>query len=189
MNTLLSMTNPSGEWNPDWLELGIRVHRTATVDCGAVLGRGSVVWHYSHLRSSCVIGEQCTIGQGCYVDADVQIGSRCKIANTVQMYSGLKIGDEVFIGPNTTFTNDSWPRAAMNGELIQFSSPERTLVESGASIGAGCVILPVRIGVGAMIGAGSVVTCDIPDYTRLICRLTMEMEAISNGQRTPTEGA
>ena len=168
------------EWQQQWLDDGVMVHRTATVDAGAKIGLGSVVWHYSHIRSTATIGSDCVISQGCYVDAGVSIGHQCKIANGVQIYQGVKIGDRVFVGPNTTFTNDLHPRATtFDGKLVAFSNPEKTVVENGASIGAGCVILPVTIGEGAMIGAGAVVVHNVSPHMRLICRLSETMDPIA----------
>ena len=165
------MTDSSGNWNAEWLARGVFVDPRAVVDEGAIIGKGTRIWHFTHIRSTAVIGPDCTIGQCCYVDADVSIGARCKIANGVQIYSGVKVCNEVFIGPNTTFTNDIWPRACDDeGTLIEFSDPKRTLVNDGASIGAGCVILPFEIGWKAMIAAGSVVTCDVDPKTRYLSK-------------------
>lgn len=174
------MTDSTGDWKSDWLARGVRVHLSAWVDDGAVIGRGSVVWHSTHVRSTAVIGEQCTIGQCCYVDAGVKIGDRCKIANGVNVFSGVTIGNGCFVGPNTTFTNDLWPRAVDDaGELINFCNPEKTTVRDGASIGAGCVILPVTIGERAMIGAGAVVINDVAEDTRYSCRADACLRVIS----------
>lgn len=180
MSPSLTMIDSAGEWQPDWLAQGVRVHRSAWVDVGAVIGIGTVIWHNTHVRSTAIIGEACSIGQCCYVDADAQIGSRCKIANGVNIYSGVVIGVACFVGPNTTFTNDWWPRAVDSaGGVIQFCDPAKTRVCDGASIGAGCVILPVIIGARAMIGAGSVVTKDVAADTRYSCIAAVSLREIA----------
>lgn len=133
------------------------IHPTATIDEGAKLGEGVKVWHYSHIRETAEIGDNSSIGQGCYIES--KIGRDCKIQNNVNVYQGVTIGDEVFVGPNTTFTNDKKPRAIGDWEISPIT------VADGVSIGAGAVILPgVKIGKGAMIGAGSVVTKDVTAY-------------------------
>lgn len=133
------------------------IHETATIDEGAKLGHGVKVWHYSHVRESAEIGDGTSIGQGCYIES--RIGRDCKIQNNVNVYHGVTIGDEVFIGPNATFTNDKHPRAIGDWKIDPIT------VADGASIGAGAVILPgVKIGKGAMIGAGAVVTKDVTAY-------------------------
>lgn len=133
------------------------IHPTATVDEGAKIGYGVNVWHYTHIRESAEIGDETSIGQGCYIES--RIGNRCKIQNNVNVYSGVTIGDEVFVGPNATFTNDKFPRAIGDWTIRPI------VVADGASIGAGAVILPgVTIGKGAMVGAGAVVSRDVPAY-------------------------
>lgn len=173
------MIASTGEWQIKWLASGVKVHKTAVVDDGARIGHGTTIWHFVHVRGTAEVGIECTIGQGCYIDADVRIGSRCKIANGVQIYSGVQIGHAVFIGPNTTFTNDTWPRAVDEaGQLKRFTNPEPTKVMDGASIGAGCVILPVVIGERAMIGAGALVSKDVAPDTRYIWRAEQTATAI-----------
>jgi UDP-2-acetamido-3-amino-2,3-dideoxy-glucuronate N-acetyltransferase len=169
------MTGLTGEWLKPWLQQRIFVHCTAVVDDGAKLGVGCYVWHFAHVRGTAQIGAESTIGQGCYIDASVVIGSQCKIANGVQVYQGATIGNGVFIGPNTTFTNDLWPRSTQpDGQVFVLREPAKTVIRDGASIGAGCVILPVEIGERAMIAAGSVVTTNVPPNTRYLCRLITE---------------
>jgi UDP-2-acetamido-3-amino-2,3-dideoxy-glucuronate N-acetyltransferase len=133
------------------------IHSTATVDDGAKLGSDVNVWHHTHVREMAEIGDGTSIGQGCYIEG--QVGRFCKIQNNVNVYKGVTIGDEVFVGPNATFTNDKFPRAVGDWTI----SP--IVVADGASIGAGAVILPgVTIGKGAMVGAGAVVSRDVPAY-------------------------
>ena len=134
------------------------IHETATVDKGAILGEGVKIWHYAHIRETAKIGAATSIGQGCYVEST--IGERCKIQNHVNIYQGVTLGNDVFVGPNATFTNDKHPRAYGEWEITP------TVIKNGASIGAGAVILPgVTIGEHAMVAAGSVVTKDVPAIT------------------------
>lgn len=164
------------DWQQEWFSRGVFVHRTAIVDSGAKIGAGTKVWHFTHIRNTAVIGENCVIGQGCYVDDLVSIGDCVKIANGVQVYSGVVIHSAVFIGPNTTFTNDLFPRATDDeGEPVKFTDPETTVVCCGASIGAGCVILPVVIGEDAMIAAGSVITKNVAGGCLVKNRITTEI--------------
>jgi len=137
----------------------VYIHPSAFVDNGAKIGKGSKIWHNSHITASSIIGKKCIVGQNCYVDGE--IGESCKLQNNVNVYSGVRLENFVFCGPSMTFTNDLNPRAKYpkNGKWIS------TYVKEGASFGAGCVILcGITIGKWAMIGAGSVVTKNIPDY-------------------------
>ena len=129
----------------------------AEVSPDAELGPGCQVWDWTKVREGARIGSGTTIGQGCYVDHGVVIGARCKVQNGVNLYHGVTLGDEVFVGPSVTFTNDLHPRAVGDWEVTS------TVVEDGASIGANSTIVcGVVIGAGAMIGAGSVVLVDVP---------------------------
>lgn len=151
------------------------IHETAIIDPGAVIGYDTKIWHWTHVRENARIGNDCTIGQGCYVEG--VIGNRCKVENHVSVFRGVVLEDEVFIGPGVVFTNDKYPRAV--GGVWTLVA---TRVCKGASIGAGCVILcGVTIGEGAMIGAGSVVVEDVEaktlfrqdtgtKHTRVACR-------------------
>jgi UDP-2-acetamido-3-amino-2,3-dideoxy-glucuronate N-acetyltransferase len=148
------------------------IHPTAEVEAGARLGAGTRVWHFAHIRSGAVIGENCNIGYGVYIDADAVIGNNVKLQNRVSIYRGVTLEDGVFVGPNATFTNDKYPRAitpegeALSDEDWQAAS---TVVRFGASIGAGAVVLPgITIGRWAMVGAGSLVTADVPDQALVV---------------------
>ncbi len=135
------------------------IHESAIVDRGAHVGLGTDIWHWTHIREGVAIGRNCHIGQGVYIDKHVRIGNNVKIQNGVYVYRGVIIRDNVFIGPNVTFTNDLYPRSEGEWTL------DKTLLDHGCSIGAGSVVLcGIRIGKWAMIGAGSVVTKDIPDH-------------------------
>ena len=138
------------------------IHETAIIDEGAVIGENTVVWHFAHIRDSAVIGANCIIGQGVYIDTNVIIGDGCKIQNYACLYDRLVIEDGVFIGPHTCFTNDKYPKSS----LWDDSMKKKTIVKQGASIGANSTILPgIIIGKESMIGAGSIVTTNVPAYT------------------------
>jgi len=139
----------------------IFIHPTAEVSKEAKIGEGTKIWHQAQIRENAEIGENCNIGKGVYIDFGVKIGNNCKIQNYVSIYHGVTIEDNVFIGPSVTFTNDLYPRAYIwNEEKVS-----KTLVKKGASIGANSTIIcGITIGRFAMVGAGSVVTKDVPDY-------------------------
>jgi acetyltransferase-like isoleucine patch superfamily enzyme len=136
-------------------------HPTAIVESNDI-GDGTKIWHFVHIREKAKIGRNCNIGKSVYIDAEVEIGDNVKIQNFVSIYRGVKIEDDVFIGPSVTFTNDLYPRAYIWSE--QKIIP--TLVKRGASIGAGSTILcGITIGEYALIGAGSVVTKNVPPFS------------------------
>jgi len=139
----------------------IFIHPTAEVSKEAKIGSGTKIWHQVQVRENAEIGKNCNIGKGVYIDLGIKIGNNCKIQNYVSIYHGVEIEDDVFIGPSVTFTNDMYPRAFIwNEEKVV-----RTLIKKGASLGANSTIIcGITIGKYAMIGAGSVVTKDIPDY-------------------------
>lgn len=137
-----------------------RVHDTAIVESGAEIGSGTCIWHHAHVRAGAFIGENCVVGKNVYVDANVRIGNGCKLQNNVSMYDGLTIGDDVFVGPSATFTNDLVPRAFNSHWTI---TP--TTVERGASIGANATIVcGVTLGQYCMVAAGATVTRDVLPY-------------------------
>jgi acetyltransferase-like isoleucine patch superfamily enzyme len=122
------------------------------------IGRGTNVWAFSHISPGAIIGESCNICENVFIENDVVIGNRVTIKNGVQIWDGITMEDNVFIGPNVTFTNDKYP-SSMNRNFTLL----RTLVKRNASIGANSTILPgVTIGENSLIGAGSVVTKDVP---------------------------
>jgi UDP-2-acetamido-3-amino-2,3-dideoxy-glucuronate N-acetyltransferase len=124
------------------------------------IGEGTRIWQYVIILAEAVIGRDCNICSHCFIENDVQIGDRVTIKSGVQLWDGLRIGNDVFIGPNVTFTNDKYPRSKQYPDAFL-----ETQIEDGASIGGGAVILPgLRIGAGAMIGAGAVVTKSVPNY-------------------------
>src|SRR2546428_365172 len=136
------------------------VQPTAEVSAEAHVGAGTRVWRQAHVREHAHIGDTCNIGKGVYIDAHVRIGSRVKIQNHVSVFEGVTLEDGVFVGPHVCFTNDPAPRAITpNGELKTAEDWQitPTVVQYGASIGAGAVILcGVTIGMFALVGAGSV---------------------------------
>lgn len=135
------------------------IHPTSEI--GGQIGAGTNVWNQAQIRKGAIIGEKCNIGKNVYVDFDVEIGNGCKIQNNVNIYNA-KIEDDVFIGPNVTFTNDLYPRAFIWDES---KKAPKTIIKKGASIGAGSVLLAgITIGEYAMIGCGSVVVKDVPDH-------------------------
>jgi len=141
------------------------IHPTSVVDSPCAIGAGTKIWHFCHLMTGCDIGENCTLGQNVFVASGVMIGSGVKIQNNVSLYAGVILEEDVFVGPSAVFTNVTTPRAFIDRKQ-QF---ETTLVKKGASIGANATIVcGVTIGEYAMIGAGAVITSDVPDCTLIV---------------------
>lgn len=137
------------------------VHPSAYVDAPATIGAGTKIWHFSHVMSNCRIGEHCNIGQNVVISPDVAIGDNVKIQNNVSVYTGCILEDDVFCGPSMVFTNVVNPRS----HVVRKHEYRQTLVRRGASLGANSTIVcGVTIGRYAFIGAGAVVTRDVPDY-------------------------
>ncbi len=137
------------------------IHESAYVDSGAVLGEGTKIWHFCHIRGSARIGAGSNLGQNVYVDAKVTIGDNVKIQNNVSVYEGVTLEDDVFCGPSMVFTNVVNPRSHVSRK-DEFKD---TTVKQGASLGANCVVVCGHdVGRFAFVGAGSVVTADVPDY-------------------------
>ncbi len=141
------------------------VHPSAIVDDGAQLGDGTRVWHFVHVSAGARIGEQCSLGQGVYVGSDVTIGRNVKIQNNVSVYDAVTLEDDVFCGPSMVFTNVHNPRSAVPRK----NEYRRTLVKRGATLGANCTIVcGSTIGEHAFVGAGAVVSRDVPAYALVV---------------------
>ncbi|TLS78411.1 N-acetyltransferase [Mariprofundus erugo] len=124
----------------------------------SLIGENTRVWQFAVILPGAEIGEGCNICSHCFIENDVVLGDRVTVKSGVQLWDGLRLGDDVFIGPNVTFTNDKYPRSG-NRDYICL----QTVVEDGVSVGGGATILPgIRIGKGAVVGAGAVVTRDVP---------------------------
>ena len=172
------------------------IHPTADVSAEADVGPGTRIWHQAQVREGARLGAKCIVGKGAYVDFDVSIGDNVKIQNGVYVYHGVTVEDGVFLGPGVILTNDKLPRAINpDGSLKADADWEVApiLIQRGASIGAGAVVLPgVTVGEFAMVGAGAVVTRDVPahglvygDPARLqgyVCRCGQPMEEMENHQ-------
>lgn len=148
----------------DQLVVERMIHASAEIEPDVVLGDGVKVWHFCHVRTGARIGAGTSLGRNVFVDAGVGIGERCRVQNNVSVYSGVTLEHEVFVGPGVIFTNDTLPRASSKSWLLR-----ATLVRRGASLGGGCVIVSPRdIGEYAMVGAGAVVTRDVPDHSLVV---------------------
>ena len=148
--------------------LNVRIHPTADISAEAQIGQGTIIWHNVQVRENATIGRDCILGKGVYVDFDVVVGDNCKLQNGVSVYHPAVLEDGVFLGPGVILTNDYYPRA-VNPDLSLKSADDwaasSSHVGTGASVGAGSTLLPgVNIGSWAMIGAGTVVTHDVPMY-------------------------
>src|SRR4051812_28494245 len=144
------------------------IHPTADVSHRATLGAGTKVWHQAQVREGAVLGRNCILGKGAYIDFGVQIGDNVKIQNRSSVYHGVELESGVFVGPHVVFTNDLLPRA-INADRTLKSDADwelgHILVKEGASIGAGSIIVTgITIGQWAMVGAGSVVTHDVSNH-------------------------
>jgi UDP-2-acetamido-3-amino-2,3-dideoxy-glucuronate N-acetyltransferase len=137
------------------------VHESSYVDAGAVIGEGTRIWHFSHIMSGAIIGKNCSIGQNVNVGSRAMVGDNVKIQNNVSVYDNVVLEDDVFCGPSMVFTNVMNPRS----RISRRSEYRNTVVKQGASIGANAtVVCGHTIGRYAFIGAGAVVTKDVPDY-------------------------
>ena len=145
-----------------------RIHPTADVEPGADVGAGTTVWQFAHVRAGAQVGRDCTLGRGTFVDEDVELGDRVKVQNHALLYRPARLGTGVFVGPAVVLTNDTNPRAVTpDGRLKGADDWDAVgvVLEDGCSLGARTVVLPgVRVGRWAMVGAGSVVTRDVPPF-------------------------
>jgi UDP-2-acetamido-3-amino-2,3-dideoxy-glucuronate N-acetyltransferase len=144
---------------------GYFVHETAVIDEGCTIGRGTRIWHFSHVMPGSVLGENCNLGQNVLVSSDVVLGSNVKVQNNVSIYTGVICEDDVFLGPSMVFTNILNPRSA----VARRDRYARTLVCRGATIGANATILCGNtLGAFCFVGAGAVVTGDVPPYALVV---------------------
>ncbi len=147
------------------METSFFAHETAVIDADCQIGEGTKIWHFSHIMSNCTIGQYCSIGQNVVISPEVRIGNQVKIQNNVSVYTGVICEDDVFLGPSAVFTNVINPRSA----IVRKDEYKPTLVQKGATIGANATIVcGITIGKYAFIGAGAVVTKNIPDYALVI---------------------
>lgn len=140
-------------------------HETAVIDANCRIGEGTKIWHFSHVMSGCTIGKNCNIGQNVVISPEVVLGNNVKVQNNVSVYTGVTCDDDVFLGPSCVFTNVTNPRSAVNRK----SQYAQTHVGKGATIGANAtVVCGHDIGAYAFIGAGAVVTKNVPAYALLV---------------------
>ncbi|MEN8878833.1 MAG: acyltransferase, partial [Polaribacter sp.] len=140
-------------------------HQTAFIDDNCIIGKGTKIWHFSHIMSGCEIGENCNLGQNIVVSPNVILGSNVKVQNNVSIYTGVVCEDDVFLGPSMVFTNIINPRSAINRK----NNYLKTIVKKGASIGANATIICGNtIGEYAFIGAGAVVTKEVLPFALVV---------------------
>jgi len=152
------------------------IHPTAIADEGCEIGPGTKIWHFSHIMNNCVIGANCNLGQNVVVSPGVVLGRNVKVQNNVSIYSGVTCEDDVFLGPSMVFTNIINPRSA----VVRRDQYAKTLVKKGATIGANAtVICGHTIGEYALIGAGAVVTKDVPSYALVVGNPARQMGWVS----------
>ena len=156
-------------------------HETAVVDAGCTIGKGTKIWHFSHIMPNCTLGENCNIGQNVVVSPDVILGKNVKVQNNVSIYTGVICEDDVFLGPSMVFTNVMNPRSAVNRKNEYL----KTIVKRGASIGANATIVCGHdIGEFAFIGAGAVVTKTVAPYALMVGNPARQLGWMSEfGQR------
>jgi UDP-2-acetamido-3-amino-2,3-dideoxy-glucuronate N-acetyltransferase len=158
----------------------IRIHPTADVQ-STHIGEGTVIWQFVVILPGARLGRDCNINAHVFIENDVQVGDRCTIKNGVQLWDGITLEDNVFIGPNATFTNDPFPRSKI--PIKRFT---RILVKRGASIGANATILPgVTIGENALVGAGAVVTKDVPPDTIVVGNPARVVRILGASEKLP----
>lgn len=149
-----------------------KVHPSASVEDGVELGAGTRVWSNVQIRTGARVGTNCVVGRNVFIDADVHVGDNVKIQNNASLYIGVEVHDGAFIGPHVIFTNDLVPRAVNpDGTLKSADDWEigRTVVEAGAALGAGCVVVTGRtIGRWSIVGSGAVVTKDVPPFALVV---------------------
>jgi UDP-2-acetamido-3-amino-2,3-dideoxy-glucuronate N-acetyltransferase len=141
------------------------VHESACVDAPCQIGKGTKIWHFCHIMKDCQIGEDCILGQNVHISSGVTIGNNVKIQNNVSLYTGMVVGDDVFLGPSCVFTNVTNPRA----EIVRHGLYEKTVIKRGATVGANATVLcGVELGRYCFIAAGAVITRNVPDYALMM---------------------
>ena len=139
----------------------LKIHPTAVVDEGSIIGEGTAIWHFSHVCAGAVIGNNCSLGQNVLVADNASLGNNVKVQNNVAIYGGITVEDDVFLGPSCVLTNVTNPRSQVSRKSLY----EKTLIKRGGTIGANATIVcGITLGRYCFIGAGTVVTKDIPDY-------------------------
>lgn len=158
-----------------------QAHKTAVIDPGCSIGEGTKIWHFSHIMTGAILGEQCNIGQNVVVSPDVVLGNNVKVQNNVSIYTGVSCDDDVFLGPSCVFTNVNNPRSEVNrrGEYL------KTRVLKGATIGANATIVcGITLGAYCFVGAGAVVTKSIPNYALVVGNPSVQIGWMSeHGER------
>ena len=143
----------------------LKIHPSSIVDDGAIIGDGTAIWHFSHICSGAVIGKNCSIGQNVLVSDKAVLGNGVKIQNNVAIYGGVTVEDDVFLGPSSVLTNVTNPRSQVSRKSLY----EKTLIRKGATIGANATIVcGITLGLYSFIGAGAVVTKDVPANTTVV---------------------
>jgi len=141
------------------------IHDTSFVDDNVTIGQGTKIWHFSHILQDCKIGKDCSLGQNVVVGPRVTIGNKVKIQNNVSVYEGVTLEDGVFCGPSCVFTNVHNPRS----EIVRKNEYKKTLIKRGVTLGANCTIIcGATIGAFAFIGAGAVISKDVPSYALMV---------------------
>jgi UDP-2-acetamido-3-amino-2,3-dideoxy-glucuronate N-acetyltransferase len=166
------------------------IHPSADVASDAIIGQDTKVWHFVQIRNGARIGGECILGRGVYIDAHVVLGNRVKVQNYVSIYEGVTVEDGVFVGPHCVFTNDKQPRAINTDGTLKSPTDwtvSTTLVREGASLGANSTIVcGITIGRWAMVGAGSVVTKDVPDFALVVGNPARQIGLVCKcGKRLP----
>ena len=139
----------------------LKIHPSAIVDEGAIIGKGTAIWHFSHICAGAVIGNNCSLGQNVLVADEASLGNNVKLQNNVAIYGGITVEDDVLLGPSCVLTNVTNPRSQVNRKSLY----EKTLIKRGATIGANATIVcGITLGRYCFIGAGSLITKNIPDY-------------------------